>query len=343
MKLLLFARGKRKNYNNNNESFHINCRALIRVKQIGQADELIGQYKDDANRYNYLIAFKYFSDNNFTEALESLQKIHLESSNYYLLLGQCYHKLNRFSEALDVFLRATKLESHNADCFYLLGRIYLHNGDTDRARKCFEKCMFLHPQHEQCGILLSAMYRKQSEWELNAKILQFAAQAIPNSSCKWAELYLGFHYLAQNQFDDAISSFRTVLRVDANNFVSWDGLANSYLKRGSYNSALKVYQKICELNESDIFALLQVANIQTTLRLYKEAIKSFEQLLAKKSDYVPALKGIADAHYGIAYKYLDERLVGRSKVHVEEAIGYLIRFVLIQISQSIIKEHELYN
>lgn len=314
---------------------------MIRVGQINQADELIGQYRDDVNRYNLLIGFKHFSGDNFTEALQSLQNIHFDSSNHYLLLGQCYHKLDRFAEALDAFLRATKLESHNADCFYHLGRIYLHNGDTDRARKCFEKCMFLHPQHEQCGILLSAMYRKQSEWESNAKILQFAAQAIPNSSCKWAELYLGFHYLAQNQFDEAISSFRTVLRVDANNFVGWDGLANSYLKRGSYNSALKVYQKICELNECDMFAQLQVANIRTTLKLYKDAITSYEQLLAKKPDYVPALKGIADAHLGIAYKYFDERLVGRSKVHAEAAIGYLIRFV-IRIRQSMhIKEHAI--
>lgn len=301
-------------------------RALLRTNQSTQADEIIEQSSDDKTYYNYLTALKYFHANRFSEALDALQQIQCESCSYFILLGQCYFSLERYSEALDAFLRATKLEPYNADCFYSLGRVYAQNGDLERAKKCFEKCVFLHPQHEQCGILLSAMYCKQSEWESNAKILQFAAQAIPNTSCKWAELYLGFHYLGQNQFDDAITSFRAVLRMDANNFASWEGLANSYLKRGSYSSALKVYQKICELNENDNYAHLQVANIRTSLRLFKDAIASYEQLLAKEPNYIPAMQGIATAHLGIAHKFLNERLVGRSKAHVEEAIGYLIRY-----------------
>lgn len=204
----------------------------------------------------------------------------------------------------------------------------MQNGDTERARKCFEKSVFLNPQHEQSVIFLSTIFRQNSEWELNAKLLQNAALAVPNTPCKWATLLLGFHHLAQNQFDDAINAFRAVLRIDANNYASWEGLADSYLKRGSFNSALKVYRKICDLKDDNIYAQLQVANVLTIMRLHKDAIETYENLLKENPAYVPALKGVADAHLGIANYYLEQRLVGRSKAHVEHAVSYLIKYDL---------------
>lgn len=122
--------------------------------------------------------------------------------------------------------------------------------------------------------------------------------------------------------------------MDATNFASWEGLADSYLKRGSYNSALKVYQKICELNEDNVYPQLQVANIRTTLKLFKEAIESYEELLSAHPDYMPALKGIADAYLGIANQFLEERLISRSKIHAEKAIAFLIKFVYFRRSVS---------
>lgn len=290
---------------------------------------MIESLSSDVNRHKLLLAYGLQHDGQFQKSLETLQPNEIETSEYFLLLGQAHFSLNQYLDALNAFLRATKLEPHNSDCFLWLGKVYLQNGDTDRARKCFERSVFLNPQHEQSVILLSTIYRQQSEWELNVKILQSAAQAIPNTPCKWATLLLGFHHLAQNQFDDAITAFRAVLRMDANNFASWEGLADSYLKRGSFSSALKVYKKICELSENNIYAQLQVANVLTTMKLHKDAIEAYGNVLERHAAYVPALKGMADAQLGIAHYYLEKRLVGRSKSHAEEAVKYLMRLVHI--------------
>lgn len=293
--------------------------------EVELAEQKIEELAGIKKRFISLRAYKFQCEENFEKALELLQSSVYHDAAYYLQLGQSLFSLKRYGEALNEFLKATRLEPYNSDCFHWLGKIYLLNGDSDRARKCFEKCIFLNPQHEQGVILLSAIYRQLAEWHLNAKILQTAAQAIPKKPCKWAELQLGFHSLEQNNFDDAINAFRNVLRMDPNNFSSWEGLADAYMKRGSFNSALKVYQKICELNEDNAYPRLQVANIRTTLKLFKEAIVSYEDLLNDFPDYLPALKGIADAHLGIARQYLEERLIGRSKVHAENAIRYLIK------------------
>lgn len=303
-------------------------RALIQTGDKAIADQKINELVNDVDRYNYMLAYKYCYEENFQEALATCQTRDSGYCHYYLQLGQIYFGLKRYQDSLNEVLKATKLEPYNADCFHWLGKIYMLNGDTERARKCFEKSVFLNPQHEQSVVLLSAIYRQLSEWELNAKILQIAAQAIPNTACKWAEHQLGFHYLGQHQFDEAIAAFRAVLRLEPKNFSSWEGLADAYMKRGSYNSALKVYQKICELSNNNIYPRLQVANIRTTLKLFKESIVSYEDLLNDQPNYLPALKGIADAHLGIANQYLEERLLGRSKVHVEAAIKYLTKLVI---------------
>lgn len=300
-------------------------RALLHCGSVDSAVQKIKELSGDQARSLRLYAYKFICDENFEKALELLQSSVEQNATHYLQLGQALFLLKQYQESLNAFLKATKLEPFNADCFHWLGKIYLLNGDLDRARKCFEKSTFLNPQHEQSVILLSAIYRQLAEWEMNVKILQTAAQAIPNTPCKWAELQLGFHNLAQNNFDDAIIAFRAVLRMDANNFSSWEGLADAYMKRGSFNSALKVYQKVCELNKDNAYPRLQVANIRTTLKLFKEAIASYEDLLNDCPDYVPALKGIADAHLGIARQYMEERLIGRGKVHAEEAQRYLTK------------------
>lgn len=280
------------------------------------------------HRYNLLLVYKLHHECQYEKSLEILRTLDAcDTSEYYLLLGQTHFHLTQYQEALSAFLIATKSEPYNADCFLWLGTSYQHNGDTDRSRKCFEKSCFLNPQQEQSVIRLSKIYREQLEWDLNEKLLQTAAQTIPNTPCKWATILLGFHYLAQCKFDDAISAFRSVLRMDQYDFTSWEGLADSYLKRGSFNSALKVYRKICELDSENMYAQLQVANVLTIMRLHKDSIKTFEGLLDDHPTYVPALKGIADAHIGIAHYYLEQRLVGRSKAHAEEAVSYLIRFV----------------
>lgn len=301
-------------------------RALIQTNELTQAEEKLQSLSSDVSRYNNLLVYKLHHQGQHNKCLELLRSFENESSEYFLQLGETHFHLTHYSDALNAFLRATKLQPYNADCFYWLGKVYLENGDTERARKCFEKSVFLNPQQEQSVILLSTIYRQHMEWDLNEKLLQNAAQALPNTPCKWATLLLGFHHLAQNKFDDAINAFRAVLRMDPLHFASWEGLADSYLKRGSYNSALKVYRKICELTDDNIYAQLQVASVLTTMKLHKDAILAYKNLLKDHPTYLPALKGIADAHLGIANYYLEQRLVGRSKVHAEEAVRYLIRF-----------------
>lgn len=169
-------------------------RALIQTNQPGKVAEKIQSLSSDINRYNKLLVYKLQHESQYEKCLEILKSSELESCEYFQQLGQSHFNLSHYPDALNAFLRATKLEPHNADCFFWLGRTYMQNGDNERARKCLEKSVFLNAQHEQSVIHLSTIYRQNMEWDFNAKLLQNAAQAIPNMPCKWAALLLGFHH-----------------------------------------------------------------------------------------------------------------------------------------------------
>lgn len=49
--------------------------------------------------------------------------------------------------------------------------------------------------------------------------------------------------------------------------VYWESLGDAYAARGSYNSAIRVFQKILELSPSNSYAQLQIALIKTVSEL----------------------------------------------------------------------------
>lgn len=312
-------------------------KANILLNQPANVEDIITQITKDGHEETAITlrAFRHLHNGENSEARAVLQGINICGSKAHLLLAQCHFAEHQYNEALSSALMATKMDQYNSNCYFWLGQIYNAYGDTERSRKCFEKSVFLNPQHEQSVILLSTIYRQLAEWELNFSILQKAAQAIPNMSCMWATLQLGFHNLSQNEFEEAISAFRTCLRLDPNDLRSWEGLADSYLKRGSYTSAMKIYQKICELTNNRFHPRFQVANLKSTLRYYNDAITCYEELLNEAPNDVPTLKGIADAHLCLAHQCFDHvKWLGRTKYHVNEAVKHLI--VAIQVKSNFI-------
>jgi superkiller protein 3 len=59
------------------------------------------------------------------------------------------------------------------------------------------------------------------------------------------------------------------------------------------------------------------------LRFFTEAIELFEDLLKIDPSYLPAIKGIAEAHSGLSAHLHNQRLLGRARDHAQYAVTYL--------------------
>jgi superkiller protein 3 len=93
-------------------------------------------------------------------------------------------------------------------------------------------------------------------------LLQALTSGIINKRNCWAWMQLGLHYLEQQEYDKAIANLRFVIRVDESNTHCWESLADAYLAKGAYTSALKCYEKTSSLSQEALYPLLQMAHIK---------------------------------------------------------------------------------
>ena len=287
-------------------------------------DELEEAKNNIKQPMSLLMAELMMHNNAWSDAMEILKNVSNPNCSTHLKLGEVHFALADYSSALMEFLNATKIEAFNATCFYWLGAVYNKLGDAVRSKKCLEKCINLHPQHEKAIVILNAMYRKEDKVDSGIAVLRNAINCLPTGTLlKWAWFHLGFSYCQLRNFNESITAFRHALRLDATCIDSWEGLADSYQERGSLNSALKVYEKITELDPTNPYPKLQMANVKTALHLHRDAVVCFNELLQDHPTFWPALKGIAEAHNGLGNFYKKQRLLGRAKAHWSDAVKFL--------------------
>ncbi|EDW85773.1 uncharacterized protein Dwil_GK23246 [Drosophila willistoni] len=292
------------------ENAKILARCLFKLGKLQQIKELP---LDELTQAEYLLSPE--------EAIRIIGQP--ESFQQLLLCGKLYIKLENYSEALNCMLKATRLNP-SAECFDYLGRIYQATRDLSRARKCFEKCLSLNPLAEQAVDALSFIYQQLEEEDLNEALLINTLGLLGSDQSSIRLQYkLGLHFLHVKKLDNAIQCFRLAIKHDPQCMVYWESLGDAYASRGSYNSAIRVFQHIMELVPDNSYALLQVAVIKTTIRMYPEAIEDFNQLLHQHPKYLPGLRGAAEAHIGLACNLKSQNLYGRAKQNLQMAVDYL--------------------
>uniref|UniRef100_A0AAG5CT63 Tetratricopeptide repeat protein 37 n=1 Tax=Anopheles atroparvus TaxID=41427 RepID=A0AAG5CT63_ANOAO len=308
------------------------CKTKLLLGDASGAEKTFAQLNTiegvERERLDYLEALRERLVGNFEKVIELLSPH--EGTSYCLLeLSKALAAVEgKREESFFAALKATKLDPNNSLCYYWLGKLYLEQSDPLRARKCLEKSVHLSPSSRNAVILLSGIYRRYGEWDSNAALLSTTFALC--SGAAWAQLQLGLHHLGRQEYDDAIGAFRTVLRYEVDNATAWEGLADAYLGRGSYSSAMKVFEKITERNPDNPYPVLQLANIKNAVKLYREGLALFEQLLIQHENYFPAIKGIADSHMGLCYQRLGQRLLGSSRDHAQLCVEYLTKAIKIK-------------
>lgn len=313
---------------NDSTSLELKTKALVYLRDFPSAKQSLFKLSSMEVDTKVVEATMQRVKGNFSEAVSVLQST--ESHEGFLELGRNYFELKNYDESLLNILKATKLDSNNSECFFWLGKIYITINDKVRSKKCFEKCLSLNPQNEKAISILSAVYRKNNDWDLNLVLLENSVKSVGGHHQKSAFFQLGIHHLGQQNYDNAITAFRNSLKYDTTNVKCWESLADSYLGRGSYTSALKVFEKSVELNPDNSYAKLQVAKVKFILQQYRESIADFEELLRLMPEYLPALKGIAESHFGRAVYLHENHRSGRAKDHCQEALEYLQRGIQLE-------------
>ncbi|XP_062455877.1 superkiller complex protein 3 [Rhea pennata] len=276
----------------------------------------------------------HYSQKNYEQAEKSFQNAierKAETAEYHQYLGLTYWFMSDETKkdkgkALTHFLKAAKLDSYLGSVFCCLGNYYRDiAGDKSRARGCYKKAFELDETDEESGIAAVDLSVELGDMDAALSILNEVTEKASAGTAKWAWLHRGLYYLRTGQPSQAVTDLQAALRADPKDANCWESLGEAYLSRGSYTTALKSFTKASELNPELVYSIYRAAAIEQILGKYENAIATYQQILKKTEEYVPALKGLGECYLMLARSALDKYLDGKAVDYIEQALEFFTR------------------
>ncbi|XP_053858485.1 SKI3 subunit of superkiller complex protein isoform X4 [Vidua macroura] len=231
-------------------------------------------------------------------------------------------------EAIKALEQAAKLDSYLGRAFFYLGNYYRDiAGDKSRAHGCYKKAFELDETDEESGTAAVNLSVELGDMDTALSILNKVTEKARPGTAKWAWLHRGLYYLRTGQPSQAVSDLQAALRADPKDSNCWESLGEAYFNRGSYSTALKSFRKATELNPGLVYSIYRAAALEHILGKYKNAIATYQQILKKTENYVPALKGLGECYLMLARSALGNYLDRKAVDYIEQALAYFTRAV----------------
>ncbi len=199
---------------------------------------------------NFLTGMDYLKLDNPGRAIPFLEKATNEKPEQVeplVGLANADLQTGRFSEAMDQFTRATRMNGKNADAWYGLGATYLSiekqiEGDLRNTSSPYR------------AVLLGESYLQQGQVEKAVAILGTAAAAQPAVPC--AHSILGFAFLRASRRDDASSQFQKDWDSDSSEgcLLAKLGMAVLDAEQGKTQDALQTLSEAAKIDPAFVRA-----------------------------------------------------------------------------------------
>ncbi|XP_027564577.1 tetratricopeptide repeat protein 37 isoform X2 [Neopelma chrysocephalum] len=312
---------------------YLNKGIMDEASKISQ--ELLLSHPDLAESHA-LDGYIHYSQKNYEQAKRSfLNAIErkAETAEYHQYLGLTYWFMSDETKkdkgkALTQFLKAAKLDSYLGSAFFYLGNYYRDiAGDKSRARGCYKKAFELDEMDEESGTAAVDLSVELGDMDTALSILNEVTEKASPGTAKWAWLHRGLYYLRSGQPSQAVADLQAALRADPKDSNCWESLGEAYLNRGSYSTALKSFRRASELNPGLMYSTYRAAALEQILGKYENAIATYQEILKKTENYVPALKGLGECYLMLARSALDNYLDRKAVDYIEQALEYFTRAI----------------
>ncbi|XP_021235950.1 tetratricopeptide repeat protein 37 [Numida meleagris] len=297
------------------------------------SQELLLSHPDLAEAHA-LEGFIHYSQKKYEQAERSFQNAierRAEIAEYHQYLGLTYWFMSDETKkdkgkTLTHFLKAAKLDSYLGSVFCYLGNYYRDvAGDKSRARGCYKKAFELDGTDEESGTAAVDLSVELGDTDTALSILNEVTEKANAGAAKWAWLHRGLYYLRTGQPSKAVADLQAALRADRMDPNCWESLGEAYVSRGSYAAALKSFRKASELNPDHVYSIYRAAAVEQILGKYENAIATYQQILEKTEEYVPALKGLGECYLMLARSALDKYLDMKAVGYIEQALEFFTR------------------
>ncbi|MGO9480563.1 MAG: tetratricopeptide repeat protein [Candidatus Kryptoniota bacterium] len=250
-----------------------------------------------------------------------------EKANLYL--GDAYLCINNLDSAQLYFKKTVELDDELAPAYYGLGQVYLQEKKLDDAIKNLNSAVNYDSKNEDYLITLGNSYLGANQ--LDSAMQSFYKARDMNDSDPRALGGIGDVYRRQNIFDAAIENYKDALSIDSTNIPIMLDLANTYMQNNEgavayqefvnisrlapnnadaqreagellyvnkrYHDAVTFLQRYHQLVPNDYKALFHLAESALNGDDTPDAVKYYQEYLAKFPDKVEAKRDLAAAYF----------------------------------------------
>jgi len=218
-----------------------------------QAEMLFNNFDKNSTNpkvLNYQGLF-YMEKEDFIEAIKCFSKavsIDKKESKYYFNLGNAYFLNGWIEESVAAYKNAINCSPDNVEYRYSLAYLYYKNGDYDKAKVEVELILSVKPDHSGANVIKALLLTEKENYIEAEKILlrnvengcedEFTLSAIAKTE---KEL---------SKYNQAKNYINKILQKNPNNLSVLCDLLEIYIKEKSYTDAVKLADKITDINEN---------------------------------------------------------------------------------------------
>ncbi|XVE94342.1 hypothetical protein REPUB_Repub02eG0001100 [Reevesia pubescens] len=207
-------------------------------------------------------------------------------------------------KAAEHWVISAKQNPKNAAAFRYLGHYYAtFSVDVQRAIKCYQRAVSLHPDDSDAGEALCDLLDQQGKDTLELAICKDASHNSPRAF--WAFRRLGFLQVHQKKWSEAVQSLQHAIRGYPTSPDLWEALGLAYHRLGMFTASIKSYGRAIELEDTRVFALVECGNIFLMLGSFRKGIEQFQQALKISPQNMSALYGLASGLLGLSKEYIN--------------------------------------
>ncbi len=197
-------------------------------------------------------ALELVQGNRFTEARALCMEIcRLDSrdAEAWFMLGTINGKLNHAAESIENFRKAITLQPNHALAHYNLGMALRNLGKPEEAAEAFSAAARLAPQRAEIFSHLAHLYISLGRLEEAVSCLRKLVQMNPGDAAAHASLGSVLHI--SGNLEEAIDCYRQSLRLKPGNAGIHDNLGSALSEQGRNDEAIVSHREALRLNPND--------------------------------------------------------------------------------------------
>lgn len=206
-------------------------------RAVVQAQLLVEEYPDDSFSYLTLaLGYLQLGSVTFSEevnadlAIDAIGKalaIDPEHSGAYRLLGYAYEIKQQYPQAEEAYTKAIELNPANDVAYASRGHMYYLAGNDTAAEADLKKALEINTENAKALVDLANLYIRTNQTDVNVEELLNRAISLASDNLVISEALnvLGYHYMQQGLYRDALTQYQDAVEHNERNTAALIGIA----------------------------------------------------------------------------------------------------------------------